>query len=91
MNSEEFKKLYVGDEDECYEVGGEGCTLVETLPPEIDGKTVFQSDVYSVGDDFFMVCNSRANTGYWGDSKSDEPEVYKVVPIMKTVTDWKTV
>ena len=54
MNSNEFKALYVGAEEDGGDVGGEGCKLVDS-EEVINGKHIHYSYIYAVGDQFFCV------------------------------------
>lgn len=92
MNAQEFKKNYLGDDDydECV---GEGCTLVEEGDWQIEHKTQYKTNIYSVGEEYFAVDFSRDNSGYWSDGETYPPEVRKVEPKTETkvIVRWVSV
>ena len=84
MTPQEFKEKYI-DEDGNLEDGAE---LVESGESIVEYKTVYSTDVYSVGGEYFAVDYSWDNTGYYSDGEVYETQVRKVLPAIKSQTYW---
>jgi hypothetical protein len=87
MNVQEFKEKHM-DGSEVYDA-----ECVYSGPDEVYHKTVSQTSVYKVGEQFFEVTSMRDNSGYWSDGERYEPEVRIVKPVKKMVeiTEWEGV
>lgn len=93
MNAQEFKANYMSEEDywEVYDPKGlTPCELVYEGGEEVNHKTVYQTSVYRLHDQYFEVTSSRDNSGYWSDGERYEPDVREVKPVKKVVeiTEW---
>ena len=89
MTPQEFKEKFI-DEDGWVETGGE-CQLVETGESVIEHKSVYSTNVYMVGEEYFAVDFTRSNSGYWTDSYWEDPQIRKVKPIIVKTNKWVNV
>ncbi|MFZ2190080.1 MAG: hypothetical protein WAV48_04830 [Candidatus Magasanikiibacteriota bacterium] len=86
MKAHEFQTLFLTEDGE---VTLPDSSCVDVGEDIVDHKTVHNSNVYKCGDQFFEVTWYRSNTGYWGDSEREAPEVCEVEPHVVTKTEYR--
>ena len=85
MNAKEFQEKFITEDGE---VNLPGTSCVDVGDEIAEGRYVSNSNVYKHEGQFFEIMWTRSNTGYWGDSESDPPEVVEVEPHSMTVTKY---